>query len=658
MPGSRPRTWLPAARGLLRALPLCLLLGAPGHPAFALGVGDPAPAFSLPRLTGDGSLSAPALFADARLTVLVFWNRGCPECTAVALEMQSLADSLPAAEARVIGVAFGPDDPYSIQEQLREHNVAVPQLWDASAAVAGRYGLGRQHLGVFLVDDEGRVRESFDDRIPSLTDPVLPAARRLLDLAVRAAEPAPGAAAPPPAEAASVPSALSALQLDARTKLLFTEGARPGDRGLYNELLENGSLFLFRFDVRLPLELARGVELVPWLRVSNEGDEILTEQAEQLSNSLGTLSLNLSAGRTAGTLGAFPLRVAPLVLQRWDAADAPPLGGVAGCACGGGAAGISQRSLEVLAPEYTFEGIAAAHSQRLAGLRAWFAVPRWERVVPATAPALEWLEARYRRLLGGAHLDLGSPGARDVGSGLPSPLGLRLGVVSVTDDGRSLGPGAYRPPQHDELGWVAEARIEPVRGLSADGQWVDWSLDESGAKRDAQAFLVGGRGELHVEPLGFWARLHRLRTEPDFAPLYRALTYEPNQEGWRAEVGLKGWHAGGSRRERVTASFFFRETFEIEEREAPGFGKTRYRVVSLALAARPVADLVGELSAVETRTERPIVPLERSRGLSVSARWEGWSFLDPMLHVDMIRREAWGEAHTIWQTYLWVRVLR
>jgi hypothetical protein len=469
---------------------------------------------------------------------------------------------------------------------------------------------------------------------------------------------APAPAPPPTTPAAEIAAVLSSLKLDARMKFLSTEGAQPGDRGLYNELLENGSLFLFRIDAKLPLTLARGVELVPWLRISNEGDAILTEQAEQLSSPLGTISLHLRSGRFGGTLGAFPLRVAPLLLQRWDATDAPPLGGVAACACGGGAAGVSQRSLEVLAPEYTFEGVSASYTERVGVLRAWFAIPRWERVVPTTAPALEKLTARYRRLLGGAYMEMGSAAARDADSGLPAPLGLRVGVVSVTDDGRTLGPGAYHPVQHDELGWVAQARAEPVRGLSADAQWTTWRLDESGSESAGEAYLLGARGAFRIEPAEFWARLHRLRTDPDFAPLYRALTYEPNQEGWRAEVGFGGWRAAGSRRDRLAASAFYRATQEVEGRDAPGLGETEYRVVSLSLLARPAGDLAAQLSAVETRTERPLTPLERSRGLSLDLRWEGMAVLEPLLHVDMIRREAWDEERTIWQVYAWVRVVR
>jgi hypothetical protein len=628
----------------------------------------------LPRLDGSGVGRVPALLRDSRLTALVFWNRGCPECTAVAMGMQELADSVRALGGQVIGVPFGPDDPVSIQDQLRKNRIAVPQLWDAGASVAARYELGVQHLRVFLVDREARVHAAFDDQIPSLLDPVLPEVRSiLLSMVGGEGEGADSERVPAraggvtavadsqevPIEAAqAISSVVSAVRLDARLKLLSTDGAQPGDKGLYNEPLENGALFLYRYDIRMPWTLTPGVEVVPWLRLSNEKEEVLTEGAEQLTRARGSASLNLRLGPTAATLGAFPLRVAPLLLQRWDRSDAPPLGGVSGCACGAGAGGVSQRSLEVLEPEYTFEGLSVSHAERWATLRAWLAIPRWENAVPRTAPALERLEARYRRVLYGTFCDLGTGGARDAESGLPSPLGLRVGVVSVEDDGRTLGPLDHRPLQHDERGWLVQARLEPVDWLSGDAQVVDWRLDQSGYRSEATAYLAGIHSSVSWRPASFWMRAHRLRTEPDFAPLYRALTYDPNQDGWRIAGGLELWPIPGSRRERVAASAFYRRVRETEEHDAPGLGRTRSSVLSLSLGVRPVSDLLAELHAVETKTRRPLTPLERSRGLSLSLRWERWPFLDPQLRVDAIRRQVWSEVRNIWQMSAWVRVVR
>jgi len=297
MMGPTPESWFPALRRTPWVLPLCLASWLAAAPASALGPGERAPSFELPRLRGGGSVYAPDLFFASRLTALVFWNRGCPECTEVAMGMQALADSLAPLGAQVVGVAFGPDDPFSIRDQLREHGISARQLWDAGAGVATRYGLGLQHLSVFLIDETARVRAVFDDRIRGLVDPVLPAARRILagetESATEQPEPEAASAAPettrpvegaPVAELPSVASALSVLKLDARMKLLSTEKARSGDRGLFNETLVNGVLHLYRYDIRLPWTPVAGVEFVPWLRVSNEDEEILTEGAEQITS--------------------------------------------------------------------------------------------------------------------------------------------------------------------------------------------------------------------------------------------------------------------------------------------------------------------------------------------------------------------------------------
>jgi hypothetical protein len=68
--------------------------------------------------------------------------------------------------------------------------------------------------------------------------------------------------------------------------------------------------------------------------------------------------------------------------------------------------------------------------------------------------------------------------------------------------------------------------------------------------------------------------------------------------------------------------------------------------------------LVAELSAVEMKNQIPLVPMQRSRGLSLDLRLERWAFLDPGLRVDAIRSAAWSETRNIWQASAWVRLVR
>jgi hypothetical protein len=194
--------------------------------------------------------------------------------------------------------------------------------------------------------------------------------------------------------------------------------------------------------------------------------------------------------------------------------------------------------------------------------------------------------------------------------------------------------------------------------LSGEAQLATWRLNQSGRRAEASACLAGLRSSVSRGPLSIWVRLHRLRTEPDFAPLYRALTYEPNQEGWRVAGGFGGWPTPSSRRDRLSASVFYRTVRETEERVAPGYGKSRSSVLSVSLSTRPMSGFLVELSAVETKTRTPLIPVERSRGLSLDLRLDRWAFLEPQMRVDVIRRAAWSEVRNVWQTSLWVRLAR
>ena len=621
--------------------------------ALALAPGDPAPGFDLPWLLGEGTASAPDVFAQSDATVLVIWNRGCPRCTEIALGMDALADSVAPHGGQVVGVLFGPDDPEALTDLLWDKGVAAPHLWDAAATTAAAYELGIRHLGVFVVDRSGTVRALFDDQIANLVDPVLPAAREALARPVTQAQPV-----------ASQASALPEVTVDGRMGGLSTEGAHIGDTGLNGELLQNGAVFLFRWDLKMTWRLSRNVDFVPRLIVSNESDEVLTEAEEQRTSRYGTASLNARAGRFSGTLGAYPLRLSPLLLQRWDADDAPPLGGASGCGCGaGGGSGLQQYSLEILGPSYTFEGLNAAWSHRYAKLRGFVAVPRREHLVLVPARFDETQKAAYRRSLVGASIDLGMPGALDPRSDLPAPFGFRGGYLSIDDDQRSIPTQGYvRPVAWDERGWFLLGQAGPWRGITAEAEYVDWHVDRASLKqpsRDGAAYRAGVRVE---EPIGrtvLWGALHRLRCDRDFSPVYAALTYEPNREGWRGWAGIRRLVSENGSRERWGLALFYRGVQEVEA-ITWAEGSVRERVASISLSARPLDDLLVEAHGILNETDRPgEVPDLKTRGLSTDLRWDARASIEPTFRLDVLRRDD-GESdpHTIWEGWIMVRVLK
>ena len=455
---------------------LVLLALTASAPAAAQESGSYCPDFRLPWLDGEGDARASDLFAGQTLTALVIWNRGCPHCTEVALAIDDLVEWLRPYPVRAVPILFGPDDPATLRALLFDHGVEARHLWDANGTEAAALGLGDDHLRVLIADSTGLIHETMDSSMRELVDAVGPEVIETLDRLARepkrAVVPAmpvtPSAMATP---AISAPRDLS-WRIDARARVQQTEGAHRGDTGLYGEPWENGTLLLYRSDLRLRWQATPGIEVVPWLRVSNEDESALTEGPEQFASPHGTLSVNARAGAFSGTLGAFPLRVSPFVLQRWDAEDAPPLGGASGCAvCGAGVSGISQKSLEVLAPEYTFEGVSASAVHPRARLTVWGAIPRWEQRVRGDAPAEEIAEARYRRTLSGAMVDLGRIGDAGGPLGLPSPLGLRIAYVSIQDDRRSVPSGYVRPmDESGEHAWTFLGQIGPWRGLTADAE--------------------------------------------------------------------------------------------------------------------------------------------------------------------------------------------
>ncbi|MBU1700849.1 MAG: peroxiredoxin family protein [Candidatus Eisenbacteria bacterium] len=638
--------------------------------AAALEPGDPFIDFELPWLSMEGSLGIRDLLSSSDMIVLVLWNRGCPHCTEVALGLDDFVEAVAPYGVEVAGILFGPDDPLSLELLLEREEVDLPQLWDEHARIAAAYGLGMEHLGVFVIDSNGIVRAVFDHSIPDLTDAVLPVVRDLSQHPQnsRAPQNDPSSASIP---GMSLNMDLPSLRTDGRFRFLSTENARPGDHGLYGESLESGALFLYRWDLRLHWGLARGIEFVPLLRVSNESDGILTEGPEKFSSRYGSASLYFHRRHVSSTFGAFNARISPLILQRWDEEDAPPLGGVSGCAtCGAGASGLSQRSLEVLGPDYTFEGLAVKCNHRYVKAESWLAVPSWEVSVSNTATPEEKSAARYRRILYGGSIDLGRVGSEEPIFGLPTPYGLRFAYLNVGEDRRTSGLEGIRPSSEwDEHSYTLMAGLGPWQGCRAEVEHVwwrlalidQWSTGWEVEKMNRRALRAGLRGRWLMGSTAVWIKAHRLWLEQGFDPLYGALSYDGNHEGWRFSSGVQFFDRDGGSRERLSLSGFYRGTQEIDDEEAPGFGLMDNSIISFSLTGRPVGDLLAGIHFVHTATNvpHPSIPDEESNGYSLDLRWEGVPTVDPILRIDAIRTDdGYKEVRTVWQGYLSVRVVK
>lgn len=708
------------------------VLLAIGLPGAAFAAAEPLPEFQIPWITGEQAPSSRDLVRQTSPTVLVVWNRGCPRCTELALAIDALADSLRPLGGAAIGLVFGPDDPGALLMLLEDHGVSTPHLWDESGATARQLGLGIHHLAIFVLDGDGLVHARLNDQIASLPHAAMErvramargetaagaggiTARRQIG-AVPARRSGPeGASAPPGSGDAGTRSGTSAPGwvsplLDGRLRISGYDGARPGDVGLFGESLENGALVLYRADLRWRWPLARGLACVPWLRLSNEETSTLTEGAEQFSSRHGTFSVEwrgrarripLSpAGGLAvdlapsADLGAFAERISPLLLQRWDRDDAPPLGGVSGCgACAGGTAGPGPRNLEILGPEYRFEGARAALSSRWLKVRAAMAVPRWEQRVGPLASEAETESARYRRILSLGVVELGRAGRETGPAGLPAPWGLRLAAVRLEDDLRTIDRGAYvRPAEHrDEDALSLAVVLHPAglwRGGRADGgpvleyERTWWELDATEQDPVSQRFVARTHREagtiagarvsprLGLGPSGeitLSGRAHWIRTGADFEPYYRALTLTKNREGGRLAAGFE-WRDGEGIA-RFGLEFFARRLRQVaadaNHFEVPTGGRIEEREGSISLTAHPHPHLPFGVHFVRSEVDAPAAPgsgaaasLDRlAESLSFELGWEGTGTVAPLLRFDWLDlKKGSGEAHSTTQIQFQLRV--
>jgi hypothetical protein len=250
-------------------------------------------------------------------------------------------------------------------------------------------------------------------------------------------------------------------------------------------------------------------------------------------------------------------------------------------------------------------------------------------------------------------------------------MGLRLAYLRVGDDRGSITEEFIRPlEERDEYGLVMLLGGGPWRGLSADAEHVWWNLvrvQEAGTwlngvgthreETDRRAFRGGVRGSWSLRRAALWCRVHRIWIEPGYEALYRALTYDANQSGWRVALGgeIRSFPTG---RPRLAVSGFARVTEEVEE-TLPEFGPIEKKIYSVSVTASPQRDLRTGVHVVHTVTEtpHPAIPDDKTTGTSLDLIWKRWPSVEPNLRIDVLRRDDGSSKWTLWQGYLFVRIL-
>jgi cytochrome c biogenesis protein CcmG, thiol:disulfide interchange protein DsbE len=119
-----------------------------------VGVGDPAPSTSLPRLEGGGSESIAQY--EGRWVLVNFWASWCEPCKQEAPALEEFQRQHGGAKFTVLGVDTR-DLTDDGREFVREYGLSYPQLRDGDGGAAHDFGT----TGVpenFLVDPKGKVR--------------------------------------------------------------------------------------------------------------------------------------------------------------------------------------------------------------------------------------------------------------------------------------------------------------------------------------------------------------------------------------------------------------------------------------------------------------------------------------------------------------------
>jgi len=124
----------------------------------SVGVGDPAPAFTLPGTGGREYTLAD--YAGSPVVVVFYPGDDTPVCTNQLNSYNNGLDQFGALGAQVLGISA--QDVASHESFAAKHGLDFPLLADTDKAVAGEYGtlgpMGFARRSVFIVDGDGVIR--------------------------------------------------------------------------------------------------------------------------------------------------------------------------------------------------------------------------------------------------------------------------------------------------------------------------------------------------------------------------------------------------------------------------------------------------------------------------------------------------------------------
>ena len=151
------------------------------------GIGEKAPAFTLPRDGGDSlSLSD---FKGRKLVLYFYPKADTPGCTKEAIAFNGLRRAFAKADTEIVGVSA---DPVKAQDKFRDkYSLKLALASDESKKMLTAYGVwgeksmyGRKFMGVrrttILIGRDGRVAQVWENvKVPGHAEAVLAAAEAL-----------------------------------------------------------------------------------------------------------------------------------------------------------------------------------------------------------------------------------------------------------------------------------------------------------------------------------------------------------------------------------------------------------------------------------------------------------------------------------------------